>query len=137
MTVFWSVLTVVVALSATEASAANWNDGRYPPVGIVDQLKRGAVSQQGVRVSEPAPIVLAEARKAGKRSASGLHAPVSTAAGASSSALGTVVTAAISVRGADHERGHHLRGGRRGQCSRTGLTQRRRDRERIVGSAIC
>ena len=90
MTVFWSVLTVVVALSATEASAANWNDGRYPPVGIVDQLKRGAVSQQGVRVSEPAPIVLAEARKAGKRSASGLHAPVSTAAGASSSALGTV-----------------------------------------------
>jgi hypothetical protein len=71
MTVFWSVLTVVGALSATDASAANWNDGRYAPVGIVDQLKRGAVSQQGVRESEPAPIVLAEARKAGKRSASG------------------------------------------------------------------
>ena len=71
MTVFWSVLTVVGALSATEASAASWNDGRVAPVGIVDQLKRSTVSQQGVRESEPAPIVLAEARKAAKRSGSG------------------------------------------------------------------
>ena len=66
MTVFWSVLTVMGALSATEASAANWNDGRYAPVGIVDQLKHSTVSQQGVRESEPAPIVLAEARTAAK-----------------------------------------------------------------------
>jgi hypothetical protein len=71
MRVFWSVLTVMGALSATEASAANWNEGRYAPVGIVDQLERGTVWQQGVGEPEPAPIVLAEARKSAKRSASG------------------------------------------------------------------
>jgi hypothetical protein len=71
MRVFWSVLTVMGALSATEASAANWNEGRYAPVGIVDQLERGTVWQQGVGEPEPAPIVLAEARKSAKRSGSG------------------------------------------------------------------
>jgi hypothetical protein len=71
MRVFWSVLTVMGALSATEASAANWNEGRYAPVGIVDQLERGTVWQQGVGEPEPAPTVLAEARKSAKRSAPG------------------------------------------------------------------
>jgi hypothetical protein len=69
MRVFWSVLAVMGALSATEASAGN--EARYAPVGIVDQLERGTVSQQGVGESEPAPIVLAEARKSAKRSGSG------------------------------------------------------------------
>jgi len=41
MRVFWSVLTVMGALSATEASAANWNEGRYAPVGIVDRARHG------------------------------------------------------------------------------------------------
>src|SRR6266699_5453108 len=71
MRVFWSVLTVMGALSATEASAANWNEGRYAPVGTVDQLERGTVWQRGVGEPEPAPIVLAETRKSGKRSATG------------------------------------------------------------------
>ena len=31
MTVFWSVLTVIGALSATEASAVNWKKGPYAP----------------------------------------------------------------------------------------------------------
>ena len=56
MRVFWSVLTVMGALSATEASAANWNEGRYAPVGIVDQLERGTVWQQGV--GEPELLAL-------------------------------------------------------------------------------
>jgi hypothetical protein len=71
MRVFWSVLTVMGALSATAASAANWNEGRYAPVGIVDRLERGTVWQRGVGEPEPAPIVLAEARKPTKRGASG------------------------------------------------------------------
>jgi len=71
MTVFWSVLTVIGALGATEASAENWNEGRYAPIGIGDQLERGTVWQRGIREPEPAPIVLAEARKSAKRGASG------------------------------------------------------------------
>ena len=71
MTVFWSVLTVIGALGATEASAVNWNEGRYAPIGIGDQLERGTVWQRGIREPEPAPIVLAEARKSAKRGASG------------------------------------------------------------------
>ena len=71
MTVFWSVLTVIGALGATEASAVNWNEGRHAPVGIGDQLERGTVWQRGIREPEPAPIVLAEARKSAKRGASG------------------------------------------------------------------
>ena len=71
MTVFWSVLTVLGALGATEASAVNWNEGRYAPIGIGDQLERGTVWQRGIREPEPAPIVLAEARKSAKRGASG------------------------------------------------------------------
>jgi hypothetical protein len=65
MTVFWSVLTVIGALGATEASAVNWNEGRYAPIGIGDQ--RGTVWQRGIREPEPAPKVLAEARKSAKR----------------------------------------------------------------------
>ena len=43
MRVFWSVLAVI-ALSATEALAANWNKATvYPPESLVDQLKRGTV----------------------------------------------------------------------------------------------
>ena len=71
MTVFWSVLIVVGALSATEASAANWNEGRYAPIGIADRPERGTVWQRGIGEPEPAPIVLAEARKSAKRGASG------------------------------------------------------------------
>ena len=71
MTVFWSVLTVIGALGATEASAVNWNEGRYAPIGIGDQVERGTVWQRGIREPEPAPIVLAEARKSAKRGASG------------------------------------------------------------------
>ena len=42
MRVFWSVLAVI-ALSATEALAANWNKATvYPPESLVDQLKRQA-----------------------------------------------------------------------------------------------
>jgi hypothetical protein len=70
MRVFWSVLTVMGALSATAASTAN-NEGRYAPVGIVDQLERSTVWQRGVGEPEPAPTVLAEARKPTKRGASG------------------------------------------------------------------
>jgi hypothetical protein len=71
MRVFWSVLTVMGALSATEAPAANWNEGRYTSVGIVAQLERGTVWQRDVGEPEPAPIVLAKARKSAKRSISG------------------------------------------------------------------
>ena len=49
MTVFWSVLTVIGALGATEASAVNWNEGHYAPIGIGDQLERGTVWQRGIR----------------------------------------------------------------------------------------
>ena len=53
MRVFWSVLAVI-ALSATEALAANWNKATvYPPESLVDQLKRGTVSQR--ELGEPAP----------------------------------------------------------------------------------
>ena len=49
MRVFWSVLAVI-ALSATEALAANWNKATvYPPESLVDQLKRGTVSQREAR----------------------------------------------------------------------------------------
>jgi hypothetical protein len=71
MTVFWSVLTVIGALGATEASAVNWNEGRYAPIGIADQLERGTVWQRGIGEPEPAPLVLAEARNSAKRGASG------------------------------------------------------------------
>jgi hypothetical protein len=71
MRVFLSALTVVIALSATEASAANWNGGLHAPVSMVDQLQRGTVWERGIREPEPAPIVLAEARKSAKRSISG------------------------------------------------------------------
>jgi len=72
MTVFWSVLTVIGALSATEASAVNWKKGPYaPPIGIGDQLERGTVCQRGAAEPEPAPIVLVEARKAAKHGAAG------------------------------------------------------------------
>jgi hypothetical protein len=72
MRVFWSVLAVMIALSATEASAANWNEGAiYAPDGMVDQLERGTVWQRDVGEPEPAPILLAEARKPVKRGASG------------------------------------------------------------------
>ena len=67
MTVFWSVLTVIGALGATEASAANWNEGRYAPIGIGDQLERGTVWQRGIGEPDAAPLVLAEARKSAKR----------------------------------------------------------------------
>ena len=113
---------VVGALSATEASAANWNDGRYAPVGIVDQLKRSTVSQQGVRESEPASIVLAEARKAAKRSGSG----------AAPTAFDGRWSVVISTRNGSCEpqyrfevrimNGDITYEGGRGQCSRTGLT---------------
>ena len=49
MTVFWSVLTVIGALGATEASAVNWNEGRYAPIGIGDQVEP---AQCGSGVSE-------------------------------------------------------------------------------------
>jgi hypothetical protein len=62
---------LVVALSATEASAANWNGGLHAPVSLVDQLQRGTVWQRGLGEPEPAPLVLAEARKSAKRGASG------------------------------------------------------------------
>ena len=71
MTVFWSVLTVIGLLGATEASAVNWNEGPYAPIGIGDQVERGTVWQRGIREPEFAPIVLAEARKSAKRGASG------------------------------------------------------------------
>jgi hypothetical protein len=74
MKVVWSMLTLVGALSATEASAANWGVGLYVPVGIVDQLHLGTAWQRDGREHEPAPIVLAEARKAAKHGASGAAA---------------------------------------------------------------
>ena len=49
MRAFWSVLTVIGALGATEASAVNWNEGRYAPIGIADQLD---AAQCGSGVSE-------------------------------------------------------------------------------------
>ena len=49
MTVFWSVLTVIGALGATEASAVNWNEGSYAPVSMV--ISSGA-AQCGSGVSE-------------------------------------------------------------------------------------
>jgi hypothetical protein len=71
MRLFWSVLAVMGALSAAEASAANWNEGRYASVGTVAQLERDTVWQRGAGEPEPAPIVLAKARKSAKRSISG------------------------------------------------------------------
>jgi hypothetical protein len=71
MRVFWSVLAVI-ALSATEASAANWTEATiYPPESLVDQLERGTVWQRELGEPERAPIVLAEARKPAKRGSSG------------------------------------------------------------------
>src|SRR6476661_3127283 len=89
MKVVWSMLTLVGALSATEASAANWGVGLYVPVGIVDQLHLGTAWQRDGREHEPAPIVLAEARKAAKHGASG--AAAFNGPGASLLAPGTVV----------------------------------------------
>ena len=72
MRVFWGVLAVVGALSATEASAANWNEGTiHLPDGLIGQLERPTVWQRELGEPEPAPIVLAEARKPTKRGASG------------------------------------------------------------------
>ena|SRR5689334_6242607 len=101
MTVFWSVLTVIGALGATEASAVNWNEGHYAPIGIGDQLERGTVWQRGIREPEPGPIVLAEARKSAKRVPLALRAPPSTAVGASSLAPGAVAAShnIVSVSG--------------------------------------
>jgi hypothetical protein len=56
MTVFWSVLTVIGALGATEASAVNWNEGHYAPIGIGDQLERGTVWQRGIRACRGAQV---------------------------------------------------------------------------------
>jgi hypothetical protein len=138
MRVFWSVLTVMGALSATAASAANWNERRYAPVGIVDRLERGTVWQRGVGEPEPAPIVLAEARKPTKRGASGAARAafdgrwsviISTRSGP--------LRSAISLRCADYQREHHLRGRGRGERSRTGLIQRQCHSERSVGAQRC
>ncbi len=72
MRMFCSVFTVMGVLGATEASAANWNEGAiYAPNGIIAQLERGTVVREDIGEPEPAPIVLAEARKAAKRGASG------------------------------------------------------------------
>jgi hypothetical protein len=71
MRVLWSVLAVI-ALSATEASAANWNEGTMAASdGLVDQLERAAVWQREIGEPQHAPIVLAEARKPAKRGSSG------------------------------------------------------------------
>jgi hypothetical protein len=65
MRVFWGVLAVVGALSATEASAANWNEGTiHLPDGLMDQLERSTVWQRELGEPEPAPIVLAEGAEA-------------------------------------------------------------------------
>ena len=72
MRVFCSLFAVMGVLGATEASAANWNEGTiYAPNGIIDQLERGTVTREDLGEPEPGPIVLAEARKAAKRGASG------------------------------------------------------------------
>src|SRR5262249_36029933 len=72
MRVFCSVLAVVGILSATETSAANWNEGTtYLSDGMVDQLERGTIWQREFGESEAAPVLLAEMRKRAKRSASG------------------------------------------------------------------
>ena len=90
MRVFWSVLAVI-ALSATEALAANWNKATvYPPESLVDQLKRGTVWQRELGEPERAPIVLAEARSRPNAVPPVLQAPPSTVAGASSLAPGAV-----------------------------------------------
>jgi hypothetical protein len=73
MRVFWNMLAVMGVLGAIEASAANWNEGAiYAPNGMVDQLERGTgVWREDIGEPEPAPIILAEARKPAKRGASG------------------------------------------------------------------
>ena len=72
MRMFCSVFTVMGVLGATEASAANWNEGAiYAPNGIIAQLERGTVVREDIGEPEPAPIVLAEARKPAKRASSG------------------------------------------------------------------
>ena len=125
MRVLWSVLAVI-ALSATEASAANWNEGTMAASdGLVDQLERAAVWQREIGEPQHAPIVLAEARKPAKRGSSG-------AASVAFDGRWSVVISTRSgscdpqyrFRCADHQRGHYLRGGRRGQRSGTGLIQR-------------
>jgi hypothetical protein len=73
MRVFWNMLAVMGVLGAIEASAANWNEGAiYAPTGMVDQLERGTgVWREDIGEPEPAPTILAEARKPAKRGASG------------------------------------------------------------------
>ena len=72
MRIFCSVFAVMGVLGATGASAASWNEGAiYAPNGIIAQLERGTVMREDIGGPEPAPIVLAEARKAAKRGASG------------------------------------------------------------------
>jgi hypothetical protein len=56
MTMFWSVLAVMGALSAPQASATNWN----APDGLIDHERRMVWQRD---VGEVAPIVLAKARK--------------------------------------------------------------------------
>ena len=88
MRVFCSLFAVMGVLGATEASAANWNEGTiYAPNGIIAQLERGTVVREDIGEPEPAPIVLAEARKAAKRAPQALR---SMADGASLLALGAV-----------------------------------------------
>jgi hypothetical protein len=72
MRIFCSVFAVMGVLGATDASAANWNKSAiYAPNGIIAQLERGTIMREDIGGPEPAPIVLAEARKAAKRGASG------------------------------------------------------------------
>jgi hypothetical protein len=72
MRLFWSVLAVVGVLSATEALAANWNEGTtYLLDGMVDQLERGTIWQRQFGEPEAAPVLLAEMRKRAKRNAPG------------------------------------------------------------------
>jgi len=73
MRVFCSVLAVVGILSATETSAANWNESTtYLLDGMVDQLERGTIWQREFGEPEAAPLLLAEMRKRAKRSGSSL-----------------------------------------------------------------
>lgn len=71
MRLFWSVLFVLGAVAATGGSGRAANEGAtYSPNGTITHFERGKAAA-GLEEPEPAPIVLAEARKSARRGASG------------------------------------------------------------------
>jgi hypothetical protein len=130
------ILGALVASAQSHLWAAN-EGATYSPNGTTTHFERDK-APAAFEEPEPAPIVLAEARKPAKRGAS------SAASAAFDGRWSVIIStrsgplrSAISLRCADYQREHHLRGRGRGERSGTGLTQRQCHSERSVGAQRC